>query len=191
MAPKKTTMPVRRSTLVAERAPLPTNKDNIGSATTSVSQKPLKRREVKVVGDSRYVVAESRKATKVGFDSSATDKIRVKATSSESTERRQNQIWEESDIESRSDVSSDGTRNNVLASSQGRERQMDLREDEARWRRSSQERIRPGIYRSQSVIAQLDGKVTNRGRTASCVSESQASASSVTTVCLECRPPRL
>jgi len=114
----------------------------------------------------------------VGFDSSATDKIRAKATSSESTERKQNQIPEESDDEGRSDVSSDGTRKIALASSQGRERQMDSREDEARWRRSSQERIRPDIYHSQSVIAQRNGKVTNRGRTASCIRESQASASS-------------
>jgi len=173
MAPKSTKTPVSRSTRVAERAPVPTNNDNIGSATTtSVNQKPSKRRAVKVVGGSRYVVAASRKATKVGFDSSATDKIRAKAISSESTERRQNQISEESDDEDRSDVSSDGTRNIALASSQGRERQMDSRENEARWRRSSRESIRPDIYRSQSVIAQRNGKVTNRGRTASFIRES-------------------
>jgi len=112
------TTAVRRSTRVAERAPLPTNSDNIGSATTtSVSQNPSERRAVKVVGGSCHVAAE---ATKVGFDSSATDRIRTKATFSESTERWQNQISDVSDVESRSDVSSDGTRNNALASSQGR-----------------------------------------------------------------------
>jgi len=115
----------------------------------------------------------------VGFESSATDKIRAKATSSESTERRQNQILEESEVEGRSDVSSDGTRNNALTSSQGRKRQIDSHEDEARWRRSSHERIRPDNYHSPSVIAQRNGRVTNRRRTVSCIRESQPSASNV------------
>jgi len=53
------------------------------------------------------------------------------------------------------------------------------REDEARWRRSSRERIRPGDYRTQSVIAQRNGRVTNRGRTVFCKRESQPSALSV------------
>jgi len=55
----------------------------------------------------------------------------------------------------------------------------DSREDEARWRRSSHERISPGNYRSPSVIAQRNGQVTYRGRAVSCIRESQPSASSV------------
>ena len=86
MAPKKATTTVRRSVRVAKRTPVSINNDNVGSATeTSVNQNPTERRAAKVVGSSRHVVVESRKATEAGITRGVIGKVRTKATSSAST----------------------------------------------------------------------------------------------------------
>ena len=180
MPPKKATTTVRRSVRVAKRALVSTQNDNIEPAsTTSETQSPTEHRAANVVGGSRHVRVKSRKATELGIKRGAIGKVRTKTTTSGPTERRQLQLSEESDTEGLVDGSFDNSTNNAVASSQGREGIMTSREDEARRRRSSHERIQHGDYRSQSATAQFNDHVTMRERTASRGRESRPSASTM------------